>query len=82
MTIHDRFIHHIEDERIIDVLYRHHDYTVSNFNDVWGLSEQDYEIGEYHKENWITGSGIIRVKILAYLLLFSSAFLLLHCMLS
>ena len=50
VSIHDHCIHHIEDERIIDVLYRDHDYTVSNFNDVWGLSEQDYEIGELERE--------------------------------
>ena len=46
-------------------------YTVSNFNDVWGLSEQDYEIGEYQKGNWITGVGIIRVEIFECLLPFS-----------
>ncbi len=81
VTIHDCCIHHIDDERIIDVLYRDHDYTVSNFNEqcqiihqwfnVWGLSEQDYEIGIYQKGNWITGVGIIRVKIFAGLLPFS-----------
>jgi hypothetical protein len=54
VTIHDRLIHHIERERerIIDVLYRDHDYTVSNFNEqcqmihqwfnVWGMSERDH----------------------------------------
>ena len=77
VTIHDCCIHHIDDERIIDVLYRNHHYTVSNFNEqcqiihqwfnVWGLSEQDYEIGEPERElgNWyIHNVGIIRVKIL------------------
>ncbi len=29
MTLHDCFIRHIEDERIIDVLYRDHNYNVS-----------------------------------------------------
>ena len=32
VTIHDCCIRHIDDERIIDVLYRDHHYTVSNFN--------------------------------------------------
>ena len=52
--------YHIDNERIIDVLYRDHDYTVSNFDEqhqiihqwfnVWGMSEQDYEIGEPERE--------------------------------
>ena len=77
VTIHDCCIHHIDNERIIDVLYRDHHYTVSNFNkqhqiihqwfNVWGLSEQDYEIGEPERElvnRYIHNVGIIRVKIL------------------
>ena len=77
VTIHDHFIHHIDKEKIIDVLYRDHDYTVSNFNkqchiihqwfNVWGLSEQDYDIAEPEREldnRYIHNVGIIRVKIL------------------
>ena len=76
-TIHDCCIHHIDNERIIDVFYRDHNYTVSSFNEqcqiihqwfnVWGLSEQDYEIGEPERElgnRYILNVGIIRVKIL------------------
>ncbi len=77
VTIHHCCIHHIDNERIIDVLYRDHDYTVSNFNElcqiihqwfnVWGLIEQDYEIVEPERElgnRYIHNVGIIRVKIL------------------
>ena len=77
VTIHDHFIHHIDKDKIIDVLYGDHDYTVSNFNkqckiihqwfNVWGLSEQDYKIGEPERESgnrYIQNVGIIRVKIL------------------
>ena len=77
VTIHDHCIHHIGNERIIDVLYRDHNYTVSNFNEqcqivhqwfnVWGLSEQDYEIGEPERElgnRYIHNVGITRVKIM------------------
>ncbi len=77
VTIFDRCIWHIGIERIIDVHYRDHDYTVSNFNEqcqiihqwfnVWGLSEQDYEIVEAERElgnRYIHNVGIIRVKIL------------------
>ena len=84
VTIHDHCMHHIDNERIIDVLYRDHDYTVSNFDkqrqiihqwfNVWGLSEQDYEIGEPEREsdNWYSSSvGIIRVEGFACLLPFS-----------
>ena len=84
VTIHDCCIHHIDNERIIDVLYRDHDYTVSNFNEqyqiihqwfnVWGLSEQDYEIGEPEREldnRYSYSVGITRVKIVASLLPFS-----------
>lgn len=77
VSIHDHFIQHIDDVRIIDVLYRDHDYTVSNFDEqrqiihqwfnVWGLSEQDYEIAEPERQlgiRYIHNVGIIRVKIL------------------
>ena len=65
VTIHHHFIHHIDNERIIDVLYRDHDYTVSNFNkqcqiihqwfNVWGLSERIMKLVN-QKENWVTGT--------------------------
>ena len=77
VTIYDHGILFIGYERIIDVRYRDHDYTVSNFNEqcpiihqwfnVWGLSEQDYEIGEPEREldhRYTHNVGIIRVKIL------------------
>ena len=77
VTIHDCCIHHIDYERIMDVLYRDHDYTVSNLNEqcqiihqwfnVWGLSEQDYEIAEPERElanRYIHNVGIFSVKIL------------------
>ncbi len=77
VTIHDCRDLHIDNERIIDVLYRDHDYTVSNVNkqcqiihqwfNVWGLSEQDYEIVEPERDSgnrFIHNVGIIRVKIL------------------
>ncbi len=84
MTIHDSCSHHMDNEKIIDVLYRDHDYTVSNFNEqcqiihqwfnAWGLSEQDYEIGEPDREAdnmYIYSVGIVRVNIFACLLPFS-----------
>ena len=39
VTIHDCFIH-LEDGRIMDVLYRDHDYTVSNFNEQYQIIHQ------------------------------------------
>ncbi len=84
VTIHDHCIHHIDNERIIDVLYWDYDYTVSNFNEQcqivhqwfneWGLSEQDYEIGEPERESdnrYSYSAGIIRVKVFACPLPFS-----------